>query len=119
MTEHEKWECRARDYGLEPSKTRSESPDCPRRLAGKVCRVGSPRYSRCYCQSPLNDHGRAWRHAHGDEVVLWEPYSISPVELARVWQLATDDGLSVSVTAASPYYPGCTIAVQFKAAAHV
>jgi len=99
---------RALELGLQQTSTGS----CPRRLAGLPHRAGS-----CWCESRLNDHGRRYRCTRdGRPVILWEPYSAGGEDLADVLASATADGLQVTVTGASPWYPGNTFVIAFEAA---
>ncbi len=102
ITEHRR---RAADLGLRQTSTGS----CPRRLAGLPCRGID-----CWCTSRLNDHGRRYRTVARDvPVVLWEPYDAWPEELAAVLAAAAADGIRVSISGASPWNPGATLAIRF------
>lgn len=95
------------DYGLRQISTGS----CPRRLVNLPCL-----HAECWCASRLNDHGRRYRTIAGDRpVVLWEPYSAHPEELAPVLAAAAADGVAVEVTGSSPWNPGRTVALVFTA----
>lgn len=106
MNEHHAMTARALSFGYSPRATK-DFPSCPRKLG-----TGRHAGASCWCYSRLNDHGGAWTR-HGEKVVLWQPYEISPVELVRVEQLAVRDGLWVHVHARSPHYPGATVAIEF------
>jgi hypothetical protein len=98
---------RALALGLRLTSTGS----CPRRLAGK------PHLDwTCWCTSRLNDHGRRYRTTRTNEpVVMWEPYDASPDELRKVFDAAEADGLEVSLSGLSPWNPGHTFALLFRA----
>lgn len=99
---------RAADLGLRMTSTGS----CPRRLVGLRHVDGT-----CWCASRLNDHGRRYRRIKDDKpLILWEPYGAYQEELQEVLTAAAGDGLRVSVTAASPWNPGSTVALIFQAA---
>ncbi|MBK8462465.1 MAG: hypothetical protein IPL36_05385 [Nigerium sp.] len=86
---------------------------CPRKLAGL------PHVDiTCWCASRLNDHGRRYRDADGNAVVVWEPYDADADahDLAPILTAAGADGLRVHVTSASPWYPGRTVALIFTTA---
>ena len=97
---------RALELGLRQTSTGS----CPRRLAGLPHRPGS-----CWCESRLNDHGRRYRRTQDDRpVILWEPYSADGEALADVLAAASVDGLHVTLSGASPWYPGNTLSIAFE-----
>ena len=100
------WGARGRDHGY---SLRGEER-CPRVLVRQECR-GVP---DCWCNSRLNDHGRHWTRADGTAVVLWEPYSAHPEELAVIFYDAAADGLRVAVHGGSPWNPGRTVAIEFS-----
>lgn len=70
---------------------------CPRILSGKRCLRHYPS-GPCWCQTVLNDHGATYTHRDGHQVTVWEPYQVSPEELAMVTAAATRDGLHVAVS---------------------
>jgi len=47
---------------------------------------------------------------------MWEPYPAAGQDVARVVVAAEADGLLVTITGASPWYPGETFALIFEAA---
>jgi hypothetical protein len=97
---------RARDLGLRLTTTNS----CPRRLANK------PHLEwECWCTSRLNDHGRRYRDHDNQPVILWEPYNADGAELLEVFEAAETDGLWVEVMGESPWNPGHTFALFFRA----
>lgn len=82
---------------------------CPRRLVKK------PHLDfECWCTSSLNDHGRRYRDRDDSPVVVWEPYTAGDFDLVPVLAAAQADGLRVTITSASPWYPGRTIALIFE-----
>jgi len=88
------------------------SGSCPRRLVGKRCRWNSPN-GPCWCQTSINDHGGTYTR-HGERVVLWEPYAISPRALTAVVEAAEMDGLNVTVHGGSGHALGMTVAIEFN-----
>lgn len=55
---------------------------CPRRVAGKRCRIGMPSGDRCICEYRFLDHSGMWRDVHGDLVFTSEPYQLPAQDLA-------------------------------------
>lgn len=103
MSAHDRARDRAAGLGLRHSGTGS----CPRRL------VGLPHREGCWCTSRLNDHSGRYLTRDGTPVVVWEPYDADGVALAAIIAAAAGDGLDITVTGASAWYPGATFAVVF------
>lgn len=82
---------------------------CPRTLVRKRCRG-----IECWCSCHLNDHAATYTR-HGERVVLWEPYDAHPEELVRLFAAADADGLRVSLSGMSPWNPGSTFGIEFRA----
>lgn len=82
---------------------------CPRVVAGKQCRLPNGHQS-CICQRyyfTLLDHVRLWNTPAG-KVLTSEPYYVDPRALGDFRRDCAELGLSVTVEAYSPYFPGST-----------
>lgn len=87
---------------------------CPLLLLGARCRLSVG--DDCLCADRLNDHGNRWRDARGRDLIVWEPYDCWPEELAAVAEHAHRHGLRVRLSGRSPWKPGHTLAIEFRAA---
>lgn len=106
-------EARAHDiFGLTPFHSKSSRSACPLWVLGRRC----PHWQRgCFCEDRLNDHGGYYKDDDGKRVVVWEPYGFNAKALVEVVAAAEAEGLWVHVTPSSPWYPGRTIALIFRA----
>ncbi len=112
LGDHDGWEQRMHAWhGLTPT----DLTPCPRVAAGKRCRIYSRQYAQCLCQydgiTGILDHKRIWKDAQGRKVFTSEPYGgahwIGYIEEYR--QELADLGLTLAVSAQSPWYPLATV----------
>ena len=62
------------------------------------------------------DHARTWRDSDGRKVITAEPYN--PLDPAALAKLADEHDLEITVSGKSPWYPGWTTLVMFRARPH-
>ena len=89
---------------------------CPRTLAGwrHIPWWESGDGLKCWCYSRLADHTAAWqRISDGQLCEVWQPYDVTPEELADLRAVAAADGVDVAVAEESWWNPGATTALVF------
>lgn len=110
---HREHDLRAREWwGLTPSNGRA----CPRSLAGLGHTevrdfAGS---AVCVCANPLLDHPRRWLDRDRRPVLTAEPYAAAGRALLALLERLTLLGLTVDVSARSPYFPGSTLLLLIR-----
>lgn len=109
MTAHfDAFKARAKELGFVYRDDRS----CPRMLVG-----GRHKRGDCWCECRYNDHGYRYRLPKEDNksVIMWEPYGISDLsELAYIRKAANSEGINLSISGRSPWFPGHTLALIFE-----
>jgi len=84
---------------------------CIRRLAGKQCKIGSPRGGRCECTHPLFDHTELFIKDGKPHTLVTQPYSLRDEELSALLSMCEKFNLKISMDGAAWHFPGRALRV--------